>query len=58
MSVARIDTEEEFAKHFEEARISVMYTVAYMYEHREEADYHALTIALRSLLFGMREVDF
>lgn len=42
----------------ENAKASVMYTVAYMYEHREEADHHALTLTLRSLLFGARKEVF
>ena len=40
------------------ARIAVMYAVAYLYEHREEADHHALTLSLRSLLFGCRQEGF
>ena len=40
------------------AKAAVMYTVAYMYEHREDADHHALTITLRSLLFGARREVF
>lgn len=40
------------------AKIAVMYAVAYFYEHREDADYHALTLSLRSLLFGIREEGF
>lgn len=40
------------------ARIAVMYAVAYMYEHREDADHHELTMSLRSLLFGVREAGF
>lgn len=57
MDVAR--TEDE--KVFEEepcARIAVMYAVAYLYEHREEADYHGLTLTLRSLMFGCRQEGF
>lgn len=42
----------------ENAKAAVMYTVAYLYEHREEADYHALTLTLRSLLFGSRKEGF
>ena len=33
-------------------------TVAYLYEHREEADHSALNLTLRSLLFGIREEGF
>ena len=36
-------------------RVSVLYALAYLYEHREEADHHALTLTLRSLLFSLRE---
>ena len=32
--------------------------MAYFYEHREEADHHALTLTLRSLLFGSRKEAF
>ena len=39
-------------------KIVVMYTVAYLYEHREEADHHALTLTLRSLLSGSRKEGF
>jgi len=42
----------------ENAKIAIMYTVAYLYEHREEADHHALTLTLRSLLFGSRLEGF
>ena len=36
-------------------RVAVLYALAYLYEHREEADHHALTLTLRSLLFSLRE---
>lgn len=39
-------------------KVAVMYTVAYLYEHREDADHHALMITLRSLLFGSRQEEF
>ena len=57
MDVARIIDEDAFE---EEpcARIAVMYAVAYLYEHREEADHHALTLSLRSLLFGCGQEGF
>ena len=35
-----------------------LYAIAYFYEHREEADYKALTISLRALLFGSRKEEF
>lgn len=36
-------------------KVAIFYTVAYLYEHREKADYHDLTLTLRSLLFAIRE---
>lgn len=39
-------------------RAAVFYTLAYLYEHREEADHHGLMITLRSILFSIRESRF
>jgi uncharacterized phage protein (predicted DNA packaging) len=39
-------------------RIAVLYTVAYLYEHREEANHQTLLLTLRALLFGIREEAF
>ena len=36
-------------------RVAILYAVAYLYEHREEADHHGLVLTLRSLLFAIRE---
>ena len=36
-------------------RIAILYTVGYLYEHREEADHHGLVLTLRNLLFAIRE---
>ena len=36
-------------------RVAILYAVGYLYEHREEADHHDLTITLRNLLFAIRE---
>lgn len=57
MDVARMDDKGEFAR-VENAKISVMYAAAYLYEHREEADHHALALTLRALLFGSRKEAF
>ena len=57
MDIARTDDEDDFAKR-ENSKIAVMYAVAYLYEHREEADHHALVLTLRALLFGSREGVF
>ena len=39
----------------ETMRVAVLYALGYLFEHREEADHHDLTLTLRSLLFGIRE---
>lgn len=39
-------------------KIAIMFAVAYLYEHREDADHKALTLDLRSLLFGDRNEAF
>ena len=57
MDVARMDSLEEFSA-VENAKISVLYAAAYLYEHREEADHRALTLTLRALLFGARKEAF
>ena len=36
-------------------KVAILYTVAYLFEHREEADHHDLTMTLRSILFAIRE---
>ena len=36
-------------------RVAILYAVAYLYEHREEADHHALVLTLRNLLCAIRE---
>ena len=57
MDVARIADVAVFEAE-PNARIAVMYAVAYMYEHREEADHKVLTLSLRALLFGCRQEGF
>ena len=36
-------------------KVAEFYAMAYLFEHREEADHHDLTITLRNLLFAIRE---
>ena len=36
-------------------KTAIMYALGYLFEHREEADHHDLTLTLRSLLFSIRE---
>lgn len=57
MDILRTDDKEVLAAD-DNAKAAVMYTAAYLYEHREEADHHALMITLRSLLFGSRREGF
>jgi len=40
------------------SRIAVLYTIAYLYENREDADHKALLLTLRALLFGIRKAAF
>jgi uncharacterized phage protein (predicted DNA packaging) len=53
--ILRTDQSETDSEVFDTA---IMFTAAYLYEHREEADHHALTLTLRSLLFGDRKAEF
>ena len=39
-------------------RSAMLFTLGYLYEHREEADHHALVITLRNLLSSVREGVF
>ena len=48
-------TEEELAELRPILRTAILYALGYLYEHREEADHHGLTLTLRSLLFAVRE---
>lgn len=51
-------TESELEQVRSVMRVAVLYALGYLYEHREEADHHALTITLRSVLFAVREGVF
>ena len=57
MDVARMDSAEEFYA-VENAKMAVLYAAAYLYEHREEADHHAMMLTLRALLSGSRKEAF
>lgn len=56
-NVARIETDAELIA-FADAKAALLYTVAYLYEHREQADHRELAITLRALLFGERQEAF
>ncbi len=50
------DTEEAALTPVRETmKVAVLYALGYLFEHREDADHHDLTLTLRSLLFGIRE---
>ena len=57
MDILRTDDPALLAE-TQNGKIAVMYTVAYLYEHREDADHHALNLTLRAMLFGSREERF
>ena len=48
-------TEDQLKVVQETMKVAVLYTAGYLFEHREEADHHGLTMTLRSLLFAIRE---
>lgn len=39
----------------ETMKVAILYSLGYLFEHREDADHHGLTLTLRSLLFAVRE---
>lgn len=57
MDILRTDDEADLDA-AQNGKIAVMFTVAYLYEHREEADHHAMDLTLRALLFGSRKEGF
>ena len=57
MDILRTDDEADLES-ADNGKLAVLFTVAYLYEHREEADHLALNLTLRALLFGSREVSF
>ena len=54
--VARLDTEKLAEQSI--CKTAVMYTVAYLYEHRENADFNKLKLSLRALLSDIRKAGF
>lgn len=57
-SVSRIDKEAIPDMENETMKTAILYTVAYLYEHREEANHHNLMTGLRNLLMGVRKAGF
>ena len=57
--VSRMEPDSEVSEASKPVMMAAeLYTVAYLYEHREEADHHDLMLTLRALLFGIPEVTF
>lgn len=54
MDVGRMD-EERFSENEDVVRTVMLYTVSYLYENRNTADFSKLNLSLRSLLFAQRE---
>ena len=54
MDVGRID-EERFSENEDVVRTAMLYTVSYLYENRNTADFSKLTLTLRAMLFAQRE---
>ena len=48
----------ELARNRALMRVAILYTLGYLYEHREEADHHDLMLTLRNILFSIREGVF
>lgn len=57
MDIARVLDIETFEKE-PCSKVAVMYAVAYLYEHREDADHKSLAFSVRGLLFGSRREVF
>lgn len=54
--VARKETDE--VEETDTGKAAVYYTLGYLFEHRNEADLHGLTLDIRSFLCGVREAAF
>lgn len=51
-------SDEELAPFEEIVKIAELFTIAYLYEHREEADHKNLTETVKYLLFPIRKEVF
>jgi uncharacterized phage protein (predicted DNA packaging) len=52
--VGRMD-EERFSENEDVVRTAMLYTISYLYENRNTADFSKLTLTLRAMLFAQRE---
>lgn len=56
-AVLRIE-DDEFVEKYEEYKPAIFYSVAYLYEHREDANHNDLNLTLRAMLFSDRKLGF
>lgn len=49
---------EELKEYESVVRTAELYVIAYLYEHREEADHNTMTETLKYLFFGIRREIF
>ena len=54
IDVGRMD-EERFSENEDVVRTAMLYTVSYLYENSNTADFSKLTLTLRAMLFAQRE---
>ena len=54
MDVGRMD-EIQLAENEDVVRTAMLYTVSYLYENRNTANFSKLTLTLRAMLFAQRE---
>ena len=54
MDVGRMD-ETQLAENEDVVRTAMLYTVSYLYENRNTADFSKLTLTLRAMLFAQGE---
>ena len=57
LAILRVKSWKEVKKQ-EATKTAILYAIAYLYEHREEADHRKLALTLRALLFGERKESF
>ena len=58
LDVLRLKGEEAPDAAMPVLRTAILYAMAYLYEHREEADHARLLLTLRALLAGERKEEF
>ena len=54
MDVGRMN-EDSFSHNEDTVRTAMLFALGYLYENRNNPDYHKLTLNLRSILFAQRE---